>query len=143
MADELVLLDLVGEVADVAAGAGDVPAGADDLGQVVALVDPARVAGLARVADEQRAAVAVGERLLLGLVARRTAPWASEPDVAVRVDEAREHPAARASARRSPSAGGVKDTPPTDDPQLVDDVVGTDEHLDRGRGAPVHSWHRP
>ena len=92
VADELVLLDLVGVVADVAAGAGDVPAGADDLRQVVALVDPVRVAGLARVADEQRAAVAVGDRLLLGLVARHGAVG-PEADVAVGVDEAREHPA--------------------------------------------------
>ena len=39
---ELGRLDLVGVVADVALGAGDVPTGADQPGQVVAVVDPAR-----------------------------------------------------------------------------------------------------
>ena len=48
--------------------------------------------GWPRVADEERAAVAVGDRLLLRLVVGGTAPWGAEPDVAVGVDEAREHP---------------------------------------------------
>ena len=109
VADELVLLDLVGVVADVAAGAGDVPAGADDLRQVLALVDPVRVAGLPGVADEQRAAVAVGDRLLLRLLARHAAVR-SEPDVAVGVDEAREHPALERLHVGVRSVGGVNDT---------------------------------
>ena len=92
MLGELGLLDLVGVVADVAAGAGDVAAGADDLGEVLALVDPAGVTGLAGVADEQRAGVAIGAGLPLRLLAGHLAVR-SEPDVAVRVDEPREHPA--------------------------------------------------
>ena len=43
--DEIFGLDLVGVVTDVALGAGDVAAGADDAGQVVTFVDPVRVDG--------------------------------------------------------------------------------------------------
>ena len=124
MADELVLLDLVGVVADVAAGAGDVPTGADDLRQVLALVDPARVAGLPGVADQQRAGVAVGERLLLGLLAGHLAVR-TQSDVAVRVDEPRQHPALeRLHVAHTGRWVGVKVTVPVDDPQLVDDSSG-------------------
>ena len=60
--------------------------------QVVAVVDPVRVDGGAGVADEQGPGVAVGERLLLG---GRLVDGAvgAETDVAVRVDEAGQHPA--------------------------------------------------
>src|SRR5699024_1987373 len=87
--DELLRLDLVGIVADVALRAGDVPAGADDLRQVVPLVDPAGVGGRARVPDQERARIPVRARLLL---ARRLVDRAVgvEADVAVGVHEARE-----------------------------------------------------
>jgi hypothetical protein len=68
----------VGEVADVALGAGDVAAGANDLGQVVAVVDPAGVGRAAAVAQQQGTGVAVRRRLLL-LRASSTAPLASRP----------------------------------------------------------------
>jgi len=45
--DQVLRLDLPRVVADVAAGAGDVPAGPDDLRQVLAVVDPAGVGGRA------------------------------------------------------------------------------------------------
>ena len=63
------------------------PAGADHPRQVVAVVHPAGVDGHAGVAQQQRARVAVGDRLLLGgrLV---DAALLVEPDVAVRVDQA-------------------------------------------------------
>ena len=68
------------------------PAGADDPRQVVALVDPARVGGGPGVAQEQRAGVAVGQRLLL-LRGPVDGAVRVEPDVAVGVDEPGQHPA--------------------------------------------------
>ena len=91
--DELLGLDLPGEVADVAAGPGDVPAGAHQAGQVVAGVCTHRVsAGRPGVAQQQRPGVAVGQRLRLG---GRVVDGAvgAQPDVAVRVDQAGQHPA--------------------------------------------------
>ena len=85
-------LHLVGVAADVALRRGDVPAAADQPGQVVAVVDPARVGGRTGVADEERPAVAVGDRLLLGgRVVGGTE--VVEPEVAVRVDQAGDDPA--------------------------------------------------
>ncbi len=84
-------LDLVGVVADVALGPGDVPAGADQPRQVLALVDPGGVGRRAAVAQQQRARVAVGDGLLLGgLVVDGTV--LVEPDVAVGVDQSRDDP---------------------------------------------------
>ena len=82
----------MGEVADVAAGAGDVAAAADQPGQVVAVLHPAGVGGRAAVAQEQRAGVAVGERLLLGGLLVDGAVGV-EPDVAVGVDQPGDDPA--------------------------------------------------
>ena len=89
---EVAGLDLVGEVADVAAGAGEVPAAADQPRQVVAVVHPAGVGGRAAVAQQQRAGVAVGDRLLLG---GRVVDGAVgvEADVAVGVDQPGHDPA--------------------------------------------------
>ncbi len=91
---EVVRLDLPGVVADVAAGAGDVPTHPDQPGQVVAVLDPAGVGGAAAVAQQQRPGVAVGHGLGLGLVAADLAVLV-EPDVAVRVDQAGHDPTAR------------------------------------------------
>ena len=88
-------LDLVGVVADVALGPRDVPAGADQPGQVLAVVDPGGVGGRAAVPQQQRAGVPVGDRLLLlgGLV---DGAFLVQPDVAVRIDEPGHDPARRA-----------------------------------------------
>ena len=98
-AGELVGLDLVGEVADVALGAGDVATGPDQPRQVLALVDPGGVGGRAAVAQQQRPGVPVGDRLLLGGLLVDGAVLV-EPDVAVRVDQ----PRARSSPRPTVSA---------------------------------------
>ena len=89
---ELVGLDLVGVVADVALGATDVTTAADQPRQVVAVLDPAGVGGAAGVADQQRPAVAVVDRLLLGLLVGGGAEVV-EPEVAVGVDQPGHDPA--------------------------------------------------
>jgi hypothetical protein len=43
--DQLIGLDLVGVIADVTAGPGNMPAGPDDHRKVVAIIDPPRVGG--------------------------------------------------------------------------------------------------
>ena len=60
---ELARLDLVGVVADVALGPGQVPPAADQPGQVLARLDPPGVGRRAGVPDEQRAGVPVLQRL--------------------------------------------------------------------------------
>ena len=85
-------LDLVGVVADVAAGAREVAAAADQAGQVVTVVHPAGVGRRAAVAQEQRAGVAVGDGLLLGGGVVDGAVGV-EAEVAVGVDEAGHDPA--------------------------------------------------
>ena len=108
--DQLVLLDLVGVVADVAAGAGDWRPGADDLGQVLALVDPPRVAGLSRVTDEERA----GSRSVIACCSassRGTAPCGSRPTwqwASTRPGST--HPSSVCTSRAV--GGGVNDTAP-------------------------------
>ena len=94
-------------------------------GQVVAVVDPAGVGRRAGVADQQRAGVAVGERLLL---AGRLVDGAVrvEPDVAVRVDQPGQHPAGDGLV--AAAGGAVVGDPAVDHPELVPDVVGPDEH---------------
>ena len=107
--DELVRLDLVGVVADVAAGAGDVPAGADDRGRS-SRSSTHRVSPGARVPDEQGAGLPVGDRLLLGS-SRVDRPVGVEADVAVRVHEPGSTHPRRSDVR---AAAAVKDTlPPT------------------------------
>jgi hypothetical protein len=85
--DEFVGLDLVGVVADVAPGPGDVFAGPDDSWQVVPVVDPPGVGRAARVTDEQGASIPVGRGLLLGNVGLDRAVVV-QADVTVSVDEA-------------------------------------------------------
>ena len=69
------------------------PAHPDQPGQVVAVLDPAGVGGAPAVAEQQRAGVAVGDRLRLGRLPVDLAVLV-EPDVAVRVDQTGDHPAA-------------------------------------------------
>ena len=92
LGDQVVGLDLRAVVADVALAARDVPAGPDDPRQVVAVVHPVRVDGHARVAQQQRPGVAVGDRLRLRGRLVDTAVLV-QPDVAVRVDQAGHQPA--------------------------------------------------
>ncbi len=78
LGDEVLRLDLGAEAAQVAPGPGDVPPGADQPRQVLAVVDPPGVGGGAGVAQQQRAGVAVGAGLLLGGGAS-TSPAAPSP----------------------------------------------------------------
>jgi hypothetical protein len=90
---ELVRLDLPRVVADVAPGARDVPTHPDQPRQVVAVLDPAGVGRAPAVAKQQRSGVTVGDRLRLGRLPVHLTVLV-EPDVAVRVDQPRHHPAA-------------------------------------------------
>ena len=119
---ELLGLDLVGVVADVALGPGDVPARPDQPREVLAVVDPRRVGGRAAVADEQGAAVPVGDRLPLGLlVADR--PVVVEAQMAVRVHQPRDDPSLRHGLGTClPLVGD----PPVHDVQLAGLAVGQD-----------------
>ena len=123
--DQAVGLDLRGVAPLVAAGPGDVPARPDQPRQVVAVVDPAGVGGAAGVAQQQRAGVAVGQRLLL----RRLPvgrPRRDQTDVAVGVDEPGEGPALE--RRVDGSRRAVVGDPAVEDPRLVADLLGSDEH---------------
>ena len=93
LGDQVGRLDLGAVVADVALGAGDVPAGPDDARQVVAVVDPVGVDRVRR----RRAAAARRRRGRRPPAPRGRLVDAAvrvQPDVAVRVDQARQHPAA-------------------------------------------------
>ena len=107
---ELVGLDLVGVVADVALGPRDVPPRPDQPREVLALVDPRGVGGRPAVADQQRPAVAVVDRLLLGLLVADRAVVV-EAEVAVGVDEAGDDPPLRRGLRAG--LGLVGDGPST------------------------------
>ena len=106
--DEVVGLDLVGVVADVAAGAGDVPAGPDDLRQVLAVVDPAGVGRATRRRGSAGCRRRGRSSACFSAVAASTGAVGVQPDVAVRVDQPGQRPAghgghvaaARPGARR-------------------------------------------
>ena len=138
LVDELLGLDLPGEVADVAAGAGDVPAGPHQAGQVVAGLHPPGVGGRAGVAQQQRPGVPVGEGLLLGgrVVDGTVRP---EADVAVRVDQAGQHPARHGGDVVVAGGRGIRDAA-ADHPGLRAHVVGADED---GTGEVQHLSHGP
>ena len=132
---ELGRLDLVCVARLVSPRTGQVAAGPDDPRQVFSPIDPPGVRRAPRVADEQRAGVAVGAGLRLGgrLVDRATRVQA---DVAVRVDEARQHPAAQHLHVGSGTARpGIRD-PAVDNPDARARVVRSDEHL------PLDPQHR-
>ncbi|RPK86897.1 hypothetical protein EES46_20275 [Streptomyces sp. ADI98-10] len=124
--DEVAGLDLVGEVADVAAGPGDVPAGPDDLRQVLPVVGPPGVGGRSGVPDQQRSGLPVGDGLLLG--GRRVdRAVLVQAHMAVRVDQAGQRPAGdrhRAVGAGRPLVGD----PPFHGPQFVPHLVRADEH---------------
>ena len=127
--DQLVGLHLPGVVADVAPGAGDVAAGADDLGQVVALVDPPRV----RRASRRRGSAGCRRRGRPAPAARpsrrSTAPWASRPTWQC----ASTRPGSTQPRRvctSAPAADGRSNVePPADHPRLGTHVVGSDQDL--------------
>ena len=136
---EVARLDLVGVVADVAPGAGDVAPGAHQPRQVVAVVDPRGVDRRAAVAQQQRAGVAVGDRLLLAgrLV---DAAVRVEPDVAVRVDQARHDPAARDQLGRG---DGLVGDAPVDDVQVAALAVGQDRSGEPQRRHAARRYRAP
>ena len=99
------------------------PAGADEDGKVVAVVHPAGVGGRAGIPQQQRTGGPVGQGLLLRLRCRHLAVLA-QPDVAVRVDEPRQHPALEHPLDRGRTLEGE---PASDDPGLGPLVVRTDQ----------------
>ena len=125
--DQLLGLDLVRVVADVAAGAGDVPAGADDPRQVRLVVDPAGVRGAAGVADQQRARRRGRPRACARDVASSTAPCASRPTWQC----ASTRPGSTQPSTRTTSApaadGCVEGQPTADHPGLLALVERPDE----------------
>ena len=127
---QLVRLHLVGVVADVPLGAPEVAPAADQPRQVVAVVDPPGVRGAAGVTDQQRAPVAVVDRLLLGLLVPHGAEVV-EPEVAVRVDQARHDPAV---ARGLRAGWALVGDAAVHDVQITGLAVGQDRagELERG-----------
>ena len=102
------------------------PAHPDQPRQVVAVLDPAGVGGAAAVAQQQRAGVTVGDRLRLGRVPVDLAVLV-ETDVAVRVDQARDHPAAGDGL----GAGlWLEGDPAVDDVEVAGLAVGEDRSGD-------------
>ena len=99
------VLESIGEPGLVALGPGEVAACADDARQVVAVVEAAGVDRRAGVAQQQRAGVTLGFGLGDRLVEFDGAVLA-EADVAVRVDQAGQDPAAVAPKTVSASATG-------------------------------------
>ncbi len=138
---EVLRLDLMRVVADVAAGTGDVPARADDARQVVPVVDPAGVGGRAGVAQQQRARVAIGDRLLLAGRGVHRAVLV-EADVAVGVDQAGQCPALDDGGLARAARPFVRDAP-VDHPQFVAYVLRADQHppLDVQHRHPRHPRH--
>jgi hypothetical protein len=126
------VLQLAGEVADVALRAGDVLTRADESGEVLALLHPAVVDRGPGVADEQRADVPVEDRLLLGALDRRGAVG-PDPDVRVHVDQTRHDDAADLLERRHVLGGGHVDGA-VGDPDLVQLPGGAHED----RAGQVH-----
>src|SRR5674476_1300583 len=119
-------LDLMGVVADVATRPGDVPAGSHDAWQVLAFVDPARVSRRARIAQQQRARVTVGDRLVFGRGVVHSSMGA-ESDVAMGVHETWKHPASHGldvRARRRPVIGDLAPY----DPELLPDLLRSDQN---------------
>jgi len=128
------------EVPEVALGSREVMTRADEIGQVRAPVDPARVRGRARVADEQGAGVAVGDRLRLRGFdvdgARRP-----EPHMAVHVHEPGQHPALEHDVRGSRRP--LERQQPADRPALAglafvveDDDAAQVHYLSHARALP-------
>src|SRR5690606_12392665 len=126
MGDEVLRLDLPGVVADVAAGAGDVPPGPDDLRQVLAVVDPAGVGGRAGVAQQHSAAVAeVVSHHLRQDPGDCAVP--DEADVTVGVDESGQDPALDGPDVTG-TGGALVGDPTAEHPELVAALLGPDEH---------------
>ena len=144
---QLAGLDLVGVVADVALGAGDVPAGADQPRQVLAVVDPGGVGGRAAVADQQRAGVAVLRPPAARSPRRRSAPSSSRP----RWQWASTRPGTIQPSHGALGAGDrLVGDPAVDDVQLAGSPSGSTgpENLQRSSHAPdaigcraATAWH--
>ena len=90
--DQVVRVDLSGEVANVALGTGNVATGSDHPGQVVALIDPVGVGRGTGVAHQQRAGISISECLAFSFVRPYGASMV-QADVAVGIDQPGNDPA--------------------------------------------------
>ena len=136
---QLERLDLVGVVADVALGPGQVSPAPDQPRQVVAVVHPPGVGGRAGVADQQRPGVAVLDGLGLRLLVADRAVVV-EPDVAVRVHQTRDDPSLGGRLR----AGLVLERdPPVDDIEVADLAVGEHRPTEPRHGVAIDRPNHP
>jgi hypothetical protein len=115
------VFDVDRQAGDVALGAGQVPAGADDARQVVAVVEAAGVDRRSAVAQQQCAGLTIGlglrDRLLEFNAASRT-----QPDMAVGIDQPGQNPAA--VENRVGAADRFAADPVIGDPQFDGFFVG-------------------
>ncbi|BCW45943.1 hypothetical protein StoSoilB5_31270 [Arthrobacter sp. StoSoilB5] len=122
---ELVRLDFMAQAAQVPAAACDVAACPDESGQVLALLDPSRVAGRPSIADQQRAGLKV--RLRLGkrslLIYR---PTNAKSNMAMGVNKTGKDPSVQHGIGRC--GGTLEGQPAIDGPQPVPLVVSCHKH---------------
>ena len=88
---EVLRLDLVGVVADITLGPGNVAPSSDQSRQIFALLDPPSVGGRPTVTDQQGTGVTIGDCLRLGLLLADRAT-VIQAQMTVSVDEARHDP---------------------------------------------------
>lgn len=115
------VFELDREAGDVTLGSGQVPSGADDAGQVFVVVKAAGVGRRAAVPQQQRADVTFGLGLSDRLVEFDVAVF-PKPDMAVRVDQPGQDPAAVKDGVGSCHRFGANAA--VDDPQLDRRLVG-------------------
>ncbi len=115
----------MGIVADVTPCPCDVSASPHDTRQARAAVDPAGIGRRASIAQQQGASITVGERLALrrGVV---DCSVSVQSDVTVGIHQARKHPAGNGLNVRA--RGRVIGDPTRHDPELVADLLGSDQN---------------
>lgn len=91
LGDQLIGLDFLAVIAEIALWPSDVPSSTDDLGKIDALVNPPSVSRTAGVAQQQRTSVTVRQGMLLGPFIGY-GPLPLQTDVAMRINEPRHQP---------------------------------------------------